>query len=91
MKSCRNVRTTSDPFEIFDHDDDDDDDGGGNFIMTMLTYAQLVVELEPSQRWHDHALVPGSEPEATSLPPVLSFSMRWTQNCGVMNLHFTSD
>ena len=32
MKSCRNVRTTSDPFEIFDDDDDgDDDDGGGNF------------------------------------------------------------
>ena len=90
MKSCRNVRTTSDPFEIFDHDDDDDD-GGGNFIMTMLTYAQLVVELEPSQRWHDHALVPGSEPEALSLPFILSLSVMWTQHCGGKNLHLTSD
>ena len=31
-------------------------------IALMLTCAQLAVELEPSQRWHDLALEQGSEP-----------------------------
>ena len=60
-------------------------------IMKMLTCAQLAVELEPSQRWLDLALSPGSEPEAPSLPFIFSLSMMWTQHCGGKNLHFTSD
>ena len=59
--------------------------------LTMLTCAQLAVELEPFQRWLDLALSPDSEPEAPSLPLIFSLSMMWTQHCGGKNLYFTSD
>ena len=44
-------------------------------FMTMLTCAQLAVELEPSQHWLDLALSPGSVPGAPLLPLVHSLTI----------------